>query len=217
MSEEATSLTSRLIVAGSTVVALSLLSPGIAQAGEPACGRDDRGRLLGVESIASYPTPADARAYFESWVDFYRDFYGFAEDLTADVAYGFDAYKVTYCSIDAVLPGQDRAEPTVSHRQRVRATQGWTVAHGCERARHRRVVLRRTVESQHRGDLEPRGESFEGPASSPIFAGNGFIYVAPDLTGFGDSTVPRHRYFHADSEASQLSTCWLPRATRSRA
>ena len=56
MSEEATSLTSRLIVAGSTVVALSLLSPGIAQAGEPACGRDDRGRLLGVESglVRSY-------------------------------------------------------------------------------------------------------------------------------------------------------------------
>ena len=119
------SVTSRSIAACSTVVLLSLLSPGVAHAGEQAdtagatggssqsCGRGDRGRLLGFEPIASYPTPADARAYFESWVDFYRDFYGFAEDLTADVAYGFDAYKVTYCSIDAVLQGQDRAEPTV--------------------------------------------------------------------------------------------------------
>src|SRR5206468_4376031 len=47
-----------------------------------------------------------------------------------------------------------------------------------------------------------RGESFETPPASSIFAGNGFIYVAPDLLGFGDSTVPRHRYFHAATEAS---------------
>ena len=218
------SVTSRSIAACSTIVLLSLLSPGIAHAGEQAdsaeatgsssqsCGRADRGRLLGFEPIASYPTPADARAYFESWVDFYRDFYGFAEDLTADVAYGFDAYKVTYCSIDAVLPGQDRAEPTVlTGNVSVPRKAGPlpTVAY-----------VRGTGASYYdapsnpniAGDLEPRGESFEGPASSPIFAGNGFIYVAPDLTGFGDSTVPRHRYFHADSEAS--STIDLLAASR---
>jgi hypothetical protein len=52
------------------------------------------------------------------------------------------------------------------------------------------------------GDLNPRGESFEGPPSTSVFAGNGFIYIAPDYLGLGDSTVPRHRYFHAATEAS---------------
>ena len=52
------------------------------------------------------------------------------------------------------------------------------------------------------GDFSPRGESFEGPPSSAVFAGNGFIHIAPDYLGLGDSTVPRHRYFHAATEAS---------------
>ena len=52
------------------------------------------------------------------------------------------------------------------------------------------------------GDFSDRGESFEGPPSTAVFAGNGFIYVAPDYLGLGDSTVPRHRYFHAATEAS---------------
>ena len=46
------------------------------------------------------------------------------------------------------------------------------------------------------------GESFDGPPSSSVFAGGGFIYIAPDYLGLGDSTVPRHRYFHAATEAS---------------
>jgi fermentation-respiration switch protein FrsA (DUF1100 family) len=52
------------------------------------------------------------------------------------------------------------------------------------------------------GDLAPLGESFEGPVSSAVFAGGGFIYIAPDYLGFGDSYVPRHRYFHAATESS---------------
>jgi pimeloyl-ACP methyl ester carboxylesterase len=52
------------------------------------------------------------------------------------------------------------------------------------------------------GDFSDRGESFEGPPSTAVFAGNGFIYIAPDYLGLGDSTVPRHRYFHAATEAS---------------
>jgi pimeloyl-ACP methyl ester carboxylesterase len=34
-----------------------------------------------------------------------------------------------------------------------------------------------------------------------VFAGAGFVFVAPDYPGFGDSTVPRHRYFDAQAEA----------------
>jgi dienelactone hydrolase len=52
------------------------------------------------------------------------------------------------------------------------------------------------------GELSENGESFDGPPSSALFAGAGFVYVAPDYLGLGDSTVPRHRYFHAATEAS---------------
>ncbi len=207
-------MTFRLLATCSTVVALSLLSPGVAQAGEGpqpsdpsgesrrSCAHGDRGRLLGFEPIAAYPTATDARAYFDSWVDFYRDFYGFPEDLSVDIEYGFDAYKVTYCSIDAVLPGQERPKPTIlTGNVSVPRTAGPlpTVAY-----------LRGTSPSFYDapsnpnvfGEFEVRGESFEGPAASPLFAGNGFIYIAPDYVGLGDSMVPRHRYFHADTEAS---------------
>ncbi len=52
------------------------------------------------------------------------------------------------------------------------------------------------------GNIEARGESFEGPPSTAVFAGNSFLYIAPDDLGLGDSTVPRQRYFHAETEAS---------------
>ena len=51
------------------------------------------------------------------------------------------------------------------------------------------------------GAFEARGESFDGPPASAVSAGAGFIFVAPDYPGLGDSTVPRHRYFNAQSEA----------------
>lgn len=79
--------------------------------------------------------------------------------------YGFDSYKVTYCTVDAVLPGQSTARPTI-------ATGMVSVPHK------------------------------SGPLSTVVFAGAGFIYIAPDYLGIGDSTVPRHRYFHAATEAS---------------
>jgi pimeloyl-ACP methyl ester carboxylesterase len=55
------------------------------------------------------------------------------------------------------------------------------------------------------GEFNENGESFDGPPSSVIFAGAGFIYVAADYLGLGDSTVPRHRYFHAATEASSAA------------
>jgi hypothetical protein len=55
------------------------------------------------------------------------------------------------------------------------------------------------------GEFNENGESFDGPPSSAIFAGGGFIYIAPDYLGLGDSTVPRHRYFHAATEASSAA------------
>jgi pimeloyl-ACP methyl ester carboxylesterase len=55
------------------------------------------------------------------------------------------------------------------------------------------------------GEFSENGESFDGPPSSAVFAGAGFIYIAPDYLGLGDSTVPRHRYFHAATEASSAA------------
>jgi pimeloyl-ACP methyl ester carboxylesterase len=170
--------------------------------GQPSCGPGDRGRLIRYERVASHPTPASARAYFDEWIAFYQDLYRFPPGIPVRFDYGFDSYKVTYCSIDAVLPGQSTARPTVvTGMVSVPRKSGRlsTVAY-----------MRGTAASYYDapsnpntfGELEPRGESFEGPPASAVFAGAGFIHIAPDYLGFGDSTVPRHRYFHAATESS---------------
>ena len=67
----------------------------------------------------------------------------------------------------------------------------------------------RTSESCHdRGRAKVGGipgRADDRPAQPGHRAGGGFIYVAPDYLGLGDSTVPRHRYFHAATEASSAA------------
>jgi hypothetical protein len=181
-----------------------VISAGTAAADDsgPSCRHGDRGRLLRFERVASRPTAADARVYFDSWVEFYRDFYGFPPDLPVDIQYGFDTYKVTYCTVDAQLPGQSRADPTI-------ATGNVSVPRKSGRLAtvaylHGTSVSFYDAPSNPNvfGDLNEDGESFDGPPSSAIFAGGGFVYIAPDYLGLGDSTVGRHRYFHAATEAS---------------
>jgi pimeloyl-ACP methyl ester carboxylesterase len=174
---------------------------GIAAA-HRSCQQGDRGRLIGYEKVGAYPTPQDARAHFEEWIAFYQDFFNFPEDLPVTFDYGFDSYKVTYCTDDAVLPGQSVARTTtVTGMVSVPRKSGPlpTVAYP-----HGTSISFYDVPSNPNvfGDFNPRGESFEGPPSTAVFAGNGFIYIAPDYLGLGDSTVPRHRYFHAATEAS---------------
>ena len=116
-------------------------------------------------------------------------------------------YKVTYCTDDVVLPGQSVARTTpVTGMASVPRKSGPlpTVAYV-----HGTSISFYDVPSNPNtfGDFNPSGESFEGPPSTAVFAGNGFIYIAPDYLGLGDSTVPRHRYFHAATEASSESTC----------
>jgi hypothetical protein len=67
------------------VLALGVIGAGAAAADESgqSCRHGDRGRLLGFERVASHPTAVDARAYFDSWVEFYRDFYGFPQPSDA--------------------------------------------------------------------------------------------------------------------------------------
>jgi hypothetical protein len=188
------------------VLLLGLLGPGVAQAAGGdrgrSCGDGDRGRLLRFERVASYPTAADARAYFDSWVEFYQDFYQFPANLPVDIGYGFDSYKVTYCTVDVAPPGAARPVPTIATGNVSVPRKGGrlsTVAY-----QHGTSVSFYDAPSNPNvfGDLSENGESFDGPPSSAIFAGAGFIYVAADYLGLGDSTVPRHRYFHAATEAS---------------
>jgi hypothetical protein len=198
---------------GACLVALllGLLSPGIAQAagGDGAggdasrsCRRGDRGRLLGFERVASHPTAADARAYFDSWVEFYQDFYQFPANLPVDIDHGFDSYKVTYCTVDAAPPGTSRPAPTVatgnvSVPRKAGPLDTVAYLHGTSVSFYDAPSNPNVF-----GEFSESGESFDGPPSSAIFAGAGFIYIAPDYLGLGDSTVPRHRYFHAATEAS---------------
>lgn len=166
---------------------LSPLSPpGVAAAasddGDPGhvCRRGDRGRLLRFERVASHPTAADARAYFDSWVESYRDLYQFPADLPVDIDHGFDSYKVTYCTVDVVLPGAARPAPMLATGNVPvprKAGPLSTVAY-----LHGTSVSFYDAPSNPNvfGELSENGESFDGPPSSAVFAGAGFIYVAPD-------------------------------------
>ena len=207
------------------VLMIGLLSPGIARAANDdragaedagawasapsgassPCRHGDRGRLLGFQRVASYPTAADTRAYFDSWIEFYRDFYQFPPNLAVDIDNGFDTYKVTYCTVDVAPPGTAGQMPTIATGNLSvprKAGPLSTVAY-----LHGTSVSFYDAPSNPNvfGELSENGESFDGPPSSALFAGGGFIYVAPDYLGLGDSTVPRHRYFHAATEASSAA------------
>lgn len=159
------------------------------------CRRSDRGKLVGYELVASYPTKAAARAYLDSFVDLYREFGYFTGPLSFDIDYGFDSYQVSYCTIDAELPGQSQPSPTV-------ATGMVSVPRKSGRLATVAYMHGTSVSFYDAPSNPSIDESFDGPPSNAIFAGGGFIYVAPDYLGLGGSTVPRHRYFHAASEAS---------------
>lgn len=195
----------RLLVLGMSAAlaaAIVAASGATAVAGGRGCAQGERGRLVRSELVASYPTADDARAHFDKWIDFYREFYGFPEELPVTFEYGYDSYKVTYCTDDAALPGQHKGRTTtVTGMVSIPRKSGPlpTVAYP-----HGTSVSFYDAPSNPNvfGDISPRGESFEGPPATSVFAGNGFIHVAPDYLGLGDSTVPRHRYFHAKTEAS---------------
>src|SRR5262245_35491980 len=80
----------------------------------PSGGQGDRGQLVRYELVASHPTADSARAYFDEWLAFYQDFYQFPPDIPVTFDCGFDSYKVTYWTLDAVLPGQSTARPTIA-------------------------------------------------------------------------------------------------------
>jgi|SRR5829696_442697 len=191
------------------VLVLGLLSPGVAEAAgdDRTCRRGDRGRLLRFERVASHPTAADARAYFDEWGEFYRDYYGFPARLPADIDHGFDSWKVTYCTVDVgavptAATGNVSVPRTAGPLDTVAYLHGTSVS-----------FYDAPSNPNIAGELGENGESFDGPPSSAIFAGAGFVYVAPDYLGLGDSAVPATATSTPPSRRRRPPTCWWPQRT----
>jgi hypothetical protein len=190
----------------SAVALTAFISPASASGSGVAdearsCGTGDRRQLVSHEQVASYPSADSVQVYFDEWIAFYQDYYLFP-DIPVSFEYGFDSYKVSYCTVDAAPPGQSSGEPTIATGMISvprKAGPLSTVAY-----LHGTSVSFYDAPSNPSifGELSEAGESFDGPPSNAVFAGSGFVYVAPDYLGLGDSAVPRHRYFHAASEAS---------------
>ena len=209
-----TSFLGTVLLSGTTISADSAKNLGLQRpelgddadtasaSGHPSCRQGKRGRLIRYERVASYPTATSVRAYFDKWIAFYQDFYQFPPDIPVTFDYGFDSYKVMYCTVGAVLPGQSTARLTiatgmVSVPRKPGPLSTVAYLHGTSVSFYDAVSNPNIF-----GEFNEGGESFDGPPSNSVFSGAGFIYIAPDYLGLGDSTVPRHRYFHAATEAS---------------
>jgi acetyl esterase/lipase len=191
-----------LLSAIALIVAVLAATPYAEAESAPVCRHGDSGRLLRYERVASHPTAASVRAYFDEWIAFYQDFYQFPPDIPVSLEYGFDSYTMSYCTLDAVLPGHVTARPTVatgmvSVPRKAGPMDTVVYLHGTSVSFYDAVSNPNIF-----GLFSPDGESFDGPPSNSVFAGAGFIYIAPDYLGLGDSPIPRHRYFHAETEAS---------------
>lgn len=100
---------------GIAIIALLLTTaPPATAAPTPTCHPGESGRLIRYEGVASYPTATSVGEYFDEWIAFYEDFYQVPPSVPETFKYGFDSYKVTYCTTDALLPGQARPQPTVA-------------------------------------------------------------------------------------------------------
>jgi len=154
---------------------------------KPKCGANSRGQLLSVGTLHHY-SKSSLKKHYDDWVDLYASL-GYIEDtVDPGVVNGADTFVVDYCTVDfngtpivasglMGIPSGFNRVPTVMY------------SHGT-------AVTR--IDTPSNSDIN---DTFDGPTGLAVFAGHGFIYLAPDLTGFWDSTAPRHRYFHADTEA----------------
>ena len=173
--------------------------PSLDERDRRACSHSERGRLIHYQKVASYPTAVDVRAYFDEWVAWYQDFYSFPENLPVKFKYGFDSYKVTYCTMNVASQGSRPtiASGMVSVPRKSGPLSTVLYLHGTSVSFYDAVSNPNIF-----GEFSESGESFDGPPSNSVFAGAGFIYVGPDYLGLGTSEVPRHPYFHARTEAS---------------
>ena len=177
-------------------------TPG-AGGGHPSCRPGDRGRLIRYERVASHPTAASRASLLRR--------VGRLLPGLLPVPAGHPRHvqlRLRQLQGD-VLHGRRGAPRSVEgaaddrHGHGLGAAQVRTPLDRRLSARHVRLVLRRGVESEHLRRRSARTErastarrrtrSSPAPASSTS---------RPDYLGLGDSTVPRHRYFHAATEAS---------------
>jgi len=153
----------------------------------PPCGANDRGKLLSLSDFHHY-SKQSLKKHYDDWVDLYASL-GYVEDtVDPEVINGADTFVVDYCTVDfdgtpivgsglMGIPSGFNRVPTVMY------------SHGTSATR---------TDTPSDQDIF---ETFDGPTALAVWAGHGYIYLAPDLTGFWDSTAPRHRYFNADTEA----------------
>ncbi len=151
------------------------------------CGPNSRGRLLSVTDLHHYSSHG-LENYWDSWLVGEAAF-GYVDDtVDPDIQNGANTFKVTYCTVDfdgsPILASGMLAFPSTFCR-----SPTVVYSHGTAATR---------IDTPSNPDVD---DTFDGPSAMVIFAGGGYIWLAPDLTGFGDSSAPRHRYFHADTEA----------------
>ncbi|AKT38467.1 alpha/beta hydrolase [Chondromyces crocatus] len=164
------------------------------------CRAGERGRVLTYEKVDERATAEDTQAYFDDYITIYTQIGYVTEPVAAEIQYGIDSYRVTYCTVDAAL-----ADPLTGERRsrKMTAATGMVSIPRTSGAKPVALYLHGTSVSNYDAPSNPSlEESFDGPVSTAIFAGSGFIYVAPDYLGLGGSPLSPHRYFHAPSEAS---------------
>ena len=112
--------------------------------------------------------------------------------------------------------GTDVRRDDGRHRHGLGAAHVRTAPDGGLRARHVDARFYDAPSNPNTfGDFNPRGESFEGPPSTAVFAGNGFIYIAPDYLGLGDRRSRAIAISTRTPKRRPRSICWRPRRASS--
>ena len=127
-----------------------------------ACREDDRGR----RSASSGSPGIDGgglSGVLRRMDCFYQDFYQFPPDIPATFSYGFDSYKVTYCTVDAVLPGERRARPSPATGMVSVPRKRGPLSTVDVAARHVGLVLRRGLESSYLRPVQPGWRKLRRP------------------------------------------------------
>jgi pimeloyl-ACP methyl ester carboxylesterase len=165
--------------------------PGAALASEDSggapCAARSRGELLSMRLLDHY-SPRGLAAYWDDWLNGAAAS-GYVEDrVDPGIENGALSFEVRYCTVDfddtpivgsglLALPATWGTAPTVVY------------SHGT-------AVTRFDTPSNPDVDT-----TFDGPTAMVVFAGHGYNFLAPDLTGFGASSAPRHRYIHTETAA----------------
>ncbi|MEZ4235402.1 MAG: alpha/beta hydrolase [Myxococcota bacterium] len=153
----------------------------------PECDEGSRGELLDLDLLAVYSRWGLER-YYDSWLNGLSAL-GYIDDVVdPQVQNGATVWEMKYCTVDF------DGSPIEATGMMALPIAWWPTS----------TVLYSHGTSVYRYDTVSNpdvDETFDGPTPMVIFAGGGYAYLAPDLTGFGDGDSPYHRYFHRDTAA----------------